>query len=71
MLREEAAAAVSQVFDQVPDVLEDGKSAIADFMTEIRRVKGLQETGDGEKLDLVRETLGDQFSDEIYLRSWA
>lgn len=65
MLREEAAAAVSQVFDQVPDVLEDGKSAIADFMTEIRRVKGLQETGDGEKADLVRKTLGDQFSDEF------
>lgn len=67
MLREEAAAAVSQVFDQVPDILEDGNSAIADFMAEIRRVKGLQETGDketgdGEKADLVRKALGDQFT---------
>ncbi|MGI6329116.1 MAG: HD family phosphohydrolase [Dethiobacteria bacterium] len=65
MLREEAAAAVSQVFDQVPDVLEDGKSAITGFMAEIRRVKGLQDAGDGGKADLVRRALGDQFSDEF------
>ena len=65
MLREEAAAAVSQVFDQVPDVLEDGKSAITGFMAEIRRVKGLQDAGDGGKADLVRRAPGDQFSDEF------
>ena len=65
ILREEAAAAVSQVYDQVPGVLENGRSTIADFMTEIRRIKGLEETEEGEKAALLRETLGIQFPNEF------
>ena len=71
MLREEAAAAVSQVFDQVPDVLEDGKSAITGFMAEIRRVKGLQDAGDGGKADLVRKRWVTSFRTSLSTLSWA
>lgn len=65
LLREEAAAAVSQVFDQVPDILEDGSTAITGFMAEIRRVKGLRETEDQEKAELVKDALGVQYPDEF------
>lgn len=45
ILREEAAAAVPEVFDQVPDVLEEGKATVNRFFREVEKIK-LLETGE-------------------------
>ena len=45
ILREEAAAAVPEVFDQIPDVLEEGKATVDRFFREVEKIK-LLETGE-------------------------
>ena len=42
-MREEAAAAVPEVFDYVPGVLEEGKAFLNHFFAEIKRIQNLKE----------------------------
>jgi len=62
-LREEAAAAVPEVFDHDPGILVEGRAAVVAFLREIRRVKEL-DLDTVEKAALIRQSTGIQLADD-------
>lgn len=46
-IREDAAAAVPEVFDYVPGVLEEGKAFLNHFFAEINRIQNIKEDAEG------------------------
>lgn len=56
-LREEAAAAVPEVYDHVPDILVEGKEAVSSFFLEIKKVKALENAEQAERRALLEQAL--------------
>ncbi|MGI6308304.1 MAG: HD family phosphohydrolase [Dethiobacteria bacterium] len=68
MLREEAAVAVPEVYDHVPDVLEEGKTFLVHFFEEIRRIKNLKDDGVEDRAALFFKENPDVLLPEEFIR---